>query len=156
MKGIMNLNNIDNVKRVKRKNEFYYKRIVTLLDNYCDDDEKAYELQIELDDIASEVDACLRNLEKYISTHTTIFFNEVKILENEKLYSDLKILLSDFLVGRELNEYFNALKKLYESTSDNQSDDVDKLKDVIKKHKPFNKKIKELIKLRSENEQSTI
>lgn len=152
----MNLNNLDNVKRVKKKNENYYRRIVSLLDNYCEDDEKAYELQIELDDIACEVDACLRNLEKYISGHTTIFFNEVKILENKKLYSDLKILIDDFLIGSELNVYFIVLKKLYESTSENDPDDVDCLIDLIKECKPFKKKMKELKKIRSENEQSTI
>jgi len=132
------------------KNESCYKRIDLLIKKYCDEDLKSFMLHLDLIDLDYEASICNKNLSVLIKT-SPIFHNEIKILENKKLHTDLARLSFKFFDNDDSIIFMKVISHLYKDT-ENNNDDVVRLVDLIKLDKDLHLKVSELLKMESKNE----
>lgn len=132
------------------KNERCYKRIEHLIKKYRENDLKSYVLHLDLIDLDYEARLCNKNLSVLIKTSPT-FHNEIKTLENKKLYTDLARLSFKFFDNDGSIIFMKVISRLYKDT-ENNNDDVVRLVDLIKLDKDLHLKVSKLLKMESNNE----
>jgi hypothetical protein len=136
--------------KIELKNERCKKRIENIIEKYCGDDLKSCMLHLDLIDLDYEARLCNKNLSVLIKT-SPIFHDEIKILENKKLYTDVAKLAFKFLDNDSSIIFMKIISKLYKETENNISDVV-RLVDLIKLDKDLHFKVSKLLKMESSNE----
>tara|TARA_R110001583_G_scaffold39890_1_gene127790 strand:- start:13516 stop:13926 length:411 start_codon:yes stop_codon:yes gene_type:complete len=136
---------------VKIKNEKLYKKLNTLIDQFCEDDDLNFELSNDLIDLDFEAHICNVNLENLIKTSPT-FYNEIIKFENKKLFCEFELSLSEILDKDELTILTKEVSNLYIEACDSDK----RLIDLIKLNEDLHFRLNNLKKIGSKNEQSNI
>lgn len=136
---------------MKIKNEKLYKKLNTLIDQFCEDDDLNFELSNDLIDLDFEAHICNVNLENLIKTSPT-FYNEIIKFENKKLFCEFELSLSEILDKDELTILTKEVSNLYIEACDSDK----RLIDLIKLNEDLHFRLNNLKKIGSKNEQSNI
>jgi hypothetical protein len=132
---------------MKFKNEELYKKLNTLIDQFCEDDDLNLELSNDLIDLNYEADICDVNLSKLIKTSPT-FYNEIIKFENNKLFCEIELSISKILDKQESRILIKEVSNLYIQSCDSNQ----RLINLIKLNEDLHFKITDLTKVRSEND----
>ena len=136
---------------MKNKNEKLFKRLDKLIDEFCEDDDLNIELFNDLEDLDYESWLCNVNLSNLIKTSPT-FYNEIKKLENKKLFSEIECSISKVLAKEESKSLLKEVSNVYIESCDSNK----RLIDLIKSNEDLHFRLNNLKTIGFKNEQSNI
>jgi hypothetical protein len=136
---------------MKNKNEKLFKRLDKLIDEFCEDDDLNIELFNDLEDLDYEAWLCNVNLSNLIKTSPT-YYNEIKRLENKKLFSEIEYSISKVLAKEESKSLLKEVSNVYIESCDSNK----RLIDLIKSNEDLHFRLNNLKKIGFKNEQSNI